>query len=286
MRLATGLVAGALLTVGIIAVTVNGCNAQPLEGYCNLDKLADQAIDKQACHDCLFANTQCCDAVGECAEAGAGCEDLTARELACVVDAGRLGLYQEPGCLSDATAPSSASYGCVKDRCAVACGIGAAACKPDPAIPNISNPSCDRCTTTKCCLSLNSCYQSRPCKVAFECFVGCGTEFEGLFRQPDAGAFVRESVKQLCNGGRPAFFESASKDLPCIKKCVVDYILPLNDAGVDAAAGPGCESLSLFGCAYDECQSSCVPEDQDAGQDGAATDASDAGASDAADAGD
>jgi hypothetical protein len=181
----------------------------------------------------------------------------------------------------DASAPATAAYGDVKDSCAVACGIGAASCKPDPAIPTINSPACDNCTTTKCCLSLNSCFQSRPCKVAFECFVSCGPEFAALFNQPGQEKQIDESVQALCLGGEPAFFRDVSRDLTCVRQCVIDYLQPSQEAGAamgnDAAAGPGCQSLALFGCAYDECHDQCAPIDGGADAASTAKDSGDVG---------
>jgi len=115
--------------------------------------------------------------------------------------------------------------------------------------------------------------------------LGCGPEFAKLFAQPNGADKIDQTVSDLCSGGHPNFLATLAQDLPCIKSCVVDYVLPA--AGGDASSGPGCQSLSLFACAYHQCQNDCAPEGgspltSDAGQDGgfdagAAADTPDAG---------
>ena len=208
MRLAVGIAALAVIIAGIGAVAANGCTI-PLsqEGYCALDNLAAATNTSQGCQECLFANKQCCDAYGACQEAGAGCPDEAAKAVACVLEAGTLGRDQEPRCLQDASIASTAVYGCVKDSCAAACGLGAAACLPDPAVPTISSPTCDSCTTTRCCTNLNACYESRPCKVAFECVLSC-PEFATLFTDQNAGPAIKSTIQDICHGTRgPDFLQ-------------------------------------------------------------------------------
>lgn len=266
MRVAVGIAALAAATAGIIAVAVNGCtDPRPLEGYCALDKLAANTNSAPACQECLVKNAQCCDSYGACQEAGAGCPELAGSELRCVVDAGTLGRSREPGCLDAASPPSADVYGCVKDNCAEACGIGAAACLPDPAIPRILAPKCDRCATTNCCTSLNACYQSRPCKIAFECFLQCAPAFIALFQETDAGAALQASVDAVCHGAHAGLVQAIGDTVPCIDSCLQNYIMPQEEAGVDASSSAGCASLSLFNCTYANCREDCATAATDAG---------------------
>ncbi len=286
MRIAVGIAAVLAAAAGIVAVAANGCTPPlPEEGYCELDKLVAVANVAPACQECLYKNTQCCDAYGACQEAGAGCPEQAASELRCVVDAGPLGRDREPLCLKSASAPSMAVYGCVKDNCAEACGIGAAACVPDPVIPSILAPKCDGCATTNCCTSLNACYQSRPCKIAFECFLGCAPAFIALFQRTDAGAALQASVDAVCHGAEAGFVEAIGASVPCIDLCLKNFILPQVEAGIDAASSAGCASLSAFSCTYSNCREDCATAPDvgvaDAGDAAApATDTSDAGDAD------
>ena len=265
--------------VGIAgAALVNGCNDSSVRDQktiCEVDNLSKtHDSTRDGCNACLNGNKQCCDAYGDCQKTE-GCESLVQDQYQCIIKAGTQAHAQEQGCLKGGTKQSGDVYDCMKGSCAEACGIGAVTCTPDPAIPVLVGPACDTCTAGKCCTTINACYHSRPCKLAFECVLGCQSELPKLFDTNTAGQGILNAVTAVCQGN-DAGASISDFGLPCISKCVHDFVLPVT-VDDDAGASPGCASLNLFQCTYGQCANECL---------GDAKGANDAGTTDAGDASD
>ncbi len=228
------------------------------KGYCRLEDLAGvNPTTQHTCEACLTQNTQCCDLYGDC-EATGDCAKTLASGYRCVAGAGTLGRYDEESCLEAGTTQSNLAYGCMKDNCASECGIAAAACTPNPAVPFIAKATCDTCTTQKCCTTINSCYESRQCKLAFDCIVGCKNEFGTLYEDSRVANAILASIPFVCDGA-PGSDDGGGvpSQLPCVRSCLHDFINPQTIEGRTS----GCASLQLFACSYTQCQDDCSPSD-------------------------
>ncbi len=259
------MVAVALMSLLAAAAVSVACltEAQPpreKKGYCRLEDLASvNPATTVTCETCLTKHTQCCDLYGDC-EATGNCAATVATDYRCVAGAGTLGLYDEQSCLEGGTPQSNAVYGCMKDNCANECGLAAAACTPEPAVPFITKASCDRCATVKCCTTINSCYQSRTCKLTFDCILKCTKELGAIYSPKAAAALLATTTSVCSDAGSPSEGPGEGgvpDELSCVRGCVNDYI----DLTTTEGRAGGCASLELFSCTYTQCRDECKQDD-------------------------
>lgn len=221
------------------------------------------------CNRCL--EDSCCDKVGVCANKS-GCAEIVSGVHQCVLRAGLRGARQETSCaeahkLAD-LAEANDAYRCMRDRCGNSCGLPV--CRVDQGALLIQSAECDGCFASSCCPQLNSCYQSRACKLTVECIVKeCGAALgealvnETLSASPDAAALPPDFCP---DGGAPKGSPSGFGAPECVRKCLCQF--KDNDQGLppeEVEKRPLILALRVYECGVRAgCAASCELDAGDA----------------------
>jgi hypothetical protein len=212
---------------------------------------------RSSCEDCLQNN--CCDEYGTCDSDKHGCVDAALADFGCMLQASASGSVQSPTCVDGGDHAAEFST-CLATKCTDKCGVTVAACQPDPAAPIIVGSQCDDCVSNYCCSKLNTCYGSRPCKLAFDCIRGC-PDLTTVFDDKSVADRVVASATLVCSGSVPpeagAGLIAHLTPSICVNNCIKIFFLEDMQSAQDPPTSPGCRSNELFACAATHCAKDC-----------------------------
>lgn len=278
MRLALSVIARLALATGAFAVLTGttvallpSCDGPPTK-TCYADRVnaipaGEDAGLQRACTACLQtkgAPNACCDLVGACDEDPTKmCGEGFRAAHSCLLEGGP---SAESRCRDLLTTDLSKNlYSCMRASCGRECGIPS--CDLDQAVVLIANPVCDTCVGGSCCEKINSCYESRRCKLGLECITTKCTATLGQAMSfleassPDDRKRIERAISPFPGDIRD---DSAALEPlgSCLKECLDDFVPPAADGGTKDDGDARKLAFGVFACGADaHCGPKCVAAD-------------------------